>query len=169
MKTLYLVRHAKSSWDFPELDDFQRPLNERGKKDAPRMGKFLFSLGIKPELLLSSSAKRALKTARKVAKELGYEKKQILKDKALYHAWPDRLLKVLVDQSDDYASVMLFGHNPGLTEFANQLCGASIENIPTAGAVAIEFAVDHWRDIGYESGKLVFFHFPKGLPNSAAD
>ena len=164
MKTLYLVRHAKSSWDFPQLDDFERPLNKRGKKDAPRMGQFLSQEGIKADLLLSSPAKRALKTAKKIAKELGYEKEEIHTDRSLYHAWPERLLKVLVELNDIHSTVMLFGHNPGLTEFGNELCGASIDNIPTAGVVGIEFDVNHWRDIGYKSGKLLFFYYPKGLP-----
>lgn len=164
MKTLYLIRHAKSSWDFPELDDFQRPLNGRGKKDAPRMGRFLADKGILPERIISSPAKRAFKTARKMARELGYPKTEIVRDKAIYHAWPDRLLKIVIDLSDALSSVMLFGHNPGLTEFTNRLAGTAIENIPTAGAVGIEFDVHHWRDIGYGSGRLLFFHFPRELP-----
>ncbi|WP_339792685.1 histidine phosphatase family protein [uncultured Imperialibacter sp.] len=164
MKTIYLVRHAKSSWDFPELDDFQRPLSSRGKSDAPRMGKFLNDQQIHPELVVSSPAERAIKTAKKVAAELGIDKREIITDKSVYHAWPDRLLKVVVELDDQHTSVMLFGHNPGLTEFANQLAAASIENIPTAGAVGISFEVNYWRDIGYEAGKLLFFHYPKGLP-----
>lgn len=163
MKIIYLVRHAKSSWDFPELDDFHRPLNSRGQADAPRMGKFLHEQGVHPNLLVSSPAERAYKTAKKVAAALGISKLDIMTDKFIYHAWPDRLLKVVVELEDKHCSVMLFGHNPGLTEFANQLAGASIINIPTAGAVGIGFDVDHWRDIGYGSGKLLFFHYPKGL------
>jgi len=163
MKTIYLVRHAKSSWDFPEMEDFHRPLNSRGKKDAPRMGKFLSSAGILPDLILSSPAERALKTAKKITTELGIKSDKIVLESSLYHAWPDRLLKVITEQNDVHSSVMLFGHNPGLTEFANLLCSADIENIPTTGAVGISFPVDHWRNISYEEGKLMFFQYPKGL------
>jgi len=163
MKTIYLVRHAKSSWDFPELEDFHRPLNNRGKKDAPRMGKYLFEMGISPDVFISSPAERALKTAKKVAAELGVKPAQIVLESSLYHAWPDRLLKVSTEQSDAHSSIMLFGHNPGLTEFANLLCGADIENIPTAGVVGISFAIDYWRNVSYKEGKLLFFQYPKGL------
>lgn len=166
MKTIYLVRHAKSSWDFPELDDFHRPLNARGKKDAPRMGRYLNEQGLQPDLVISSPAVRALKTAKKVAAKLGIDKREIVTDKAIYHAWPDKLLKVIVELDDQHSSVMLFGHNPGLTEFANKLGNLAIDNIPTTGAVGIQFDVDFWRAIGYNSGQLLFFQYPKGLPES---
>ncbi len=164
MKTIYLVRHAKSSWDFPDLDDFLRPLSERGKLDAPRMGKFLQDQQVHPDLVLSSPAERAFKTAKRVIATLGIDKREIVTDKAIYHAWPDRLLKVITELDDLHASVMLFGHNPGLTELANLLTSGSIDNIPTTGVVGISFDVGYWRDIGYGAGKQLFFHFPKGLP-----
>ena len=166
MKIIYLVRHAKSSWDSPEVDDFQRPLNNRGKVDAPKMGKFLHTLQIQPDLVMSSPAERAIKTAKKVAAQLGIDKREIITNKSIYHAWPDRLLKTIVELDDQHTSVMLFGHNPGLTEFSNQLTGGSIDNIPTTGIVGISFEVGFWRDIGYKAGQLLFFYYPKGLPGS---
>ena len=164
MKTLYLVRHAKSSWDDLDLKDINRPLNERGKKDAPRMGKRLKEKRVFPDLMLSSPAVRALSTCREIAKSLGYLEENIKTDKRLYHASEDQLLKIvqeLNDLNDDEEVVMIFGHNPGLTEFANSLLGENIENIPTSGVIASEIKVKFWKDTKFGSGELKFFDFPK--------
>lgn len=162
MKTLYLVRHAKSSWKNEELDDFDRPLNKRGKKDAPFMGRKLRKLWeAEPELILSSPAKRARKTARKMAKKLRYPKKKIVYIDNIYEATETTLLKILHEQSDTISSLMIFGHNPSLTAFCNLLGNEAIENIPTAGVVCLTFDVDSWSAITANSGKLVFFDYPK--------
>jgi len=161
MKTVYLVRHAKSSWDFPQLSDHDRPLNGRGKQAAPEMGKRLASRDILPDQLISSTAKRARRTAYAIAKEIGYEKKDIIKTKYLYHAGEEEMLSLVRRQHDDISSLMLFGHNPSFTYFANQLAGVSIENIPTSGVVAVEFDTDSWDSIRFGQGKLVFFDYPK--------
>ncbi|MDW8287367.1 MAG: histidine phosphatase family protein [Flammeovirgaceae bacterium] len=162
MKTLYLVRHAKSSWKNEELDDFDRPLNKRGKKDAPFMGKKLRKLwDAAPELILSSPAKRARKTARKMAKKLHYPKKKIVYIDGIYEATEATLLKILHEQSDTVSSLMIFGHNPSLTALCNLLGNEAIENIPTAGVVCLTFNVDSWSSITVNSGKLVFFDYPK--------
>src|SRR6478609_6616404 len=116
MKTLYLVRHAKSSWDDIDLSDFDRPLNDRGKKDAPKMGKRLKERDIFPDVMLSSPAKRALETCKAIAKALSFPEEKITTDKRLYHASEDQLLKVvqgLKDRHDNVEVIMIFGHNPG--------------------------------------------------------
>lgn len=161
MKTLYIVRHAKSSWDDPVLRDFDRPLNDRGKKDAPVMGKRLRKRGVIPSLILSSSARRARSTAKRVARELGFDEKHIRLTDSLYHAGPEMILSTLQQVPDSVESVMLFGHNPGLTDFVNDYVNVRIDNIPTCGIVAAKFNVSSWKDLGNVKGELIFFDFPK--------
>ena len=161
MKTLYLFRHAKSSWEDSSLGDFDRPLNERGKRDAPIMAERLLKKEVLPDLILSSSAKRAKKTAKKVAKGIGYPKKEIEYKRAIYDSDEDDLLKLIKQISDSYESLMLFGHNPEFTGFANDLADEAIDNIPTAGVVCIEFEVENWADIEIGKGNMVFFDYPK--------
>ncbi len=162
MKTLYLVRHAKSSWDYPHLADIDRPLNGRGKKNAPEMGRRLREKGILPNQLISSPAKRAYKTAKEIAKQLGYPEHKIRIDHDIYHAGQSSLLEVVRSQTDEVESLMLFGHNPGFTHFANALANESIANVPTAGIVAIRFD-QGWDGIDYGDGELIFFDYPKRL------
>ncbi|MFT5619255.1 MAG: phosphohistidine phosphatase [Arenicella sp.] len=161
MKTLYLFRHAKSCWEDASLDDFDRPLNKRGKRDAPMMAKRLLEKEILPDLILSSSAKRAGKTARKVAKGIGYPKKEIEYKRAIYDSDEEDLLQLINSISDTYESIMLFGHNPEFTGFANELTNEVIDNIPTSGVVCIEFDVENWAEIEMGKGKLLFFDYPK--------
>ncbi len=161
MKRLYLIRHAKSSWDHPELADYDRPLNDRGKKDAPFMGKLLAEEGHIPDVLLSSPAKRALGTAKRIAQELGFRKKDIRQNIRLYHADESQLLQAVQAQDDAAGSVMLFGHNPGLTEFATLLCNYEFSNIPTCGVVCLEVQTDTWKNVRYTLGTLRFFDYPK--------
>lgn len=161
MKMLYLVRHAKSSWDNPDLGDFDRPLNERGKRDAPRMGRRLKEKEIAPDLMLSSPAKRALTTCKEIAKILKYSKDRIKTDKRIYHADEDELLHVLSEVNDNFDVVMLYGHNPGFTNFANLLFDEHIMNIPTCGIVAGKLKIKSWKEIKPGCGKMEFFDFPK--------
>jgi phosphohistidine phosphatase len=161
MKTLYLVRHAKSDWSSPGLKDFDRPLNQRGKQNAPLMGKMLRQKAILPDVLLSSPALRAISTAKLIAREIGYESDDILLEKAIYEASPSTLATLISQQPNTYASLMLFGHNPGLTELASQLSDFDEDNIPTAGIVGIQWEIDSWSDIRKRKGKLLFFHYPK--------
>ena len=163
MKTLYVIRHAKSSWDDTALPDFDRKLNERGKRDAPRMGKRLKEKEIYPDLVISSPAKRAISTAKRVTGALGYPKKNIKTDHQLYHANEDKILTVINSINDKHDTVFLFGHNPGLTDFVNTIMEieVNIDNVPTCGIVAIKFRADSWKDISWASGKLIFFDYPK--------
>ena len=161
MKTLYLVRHAKSSWDFPHLSDYNRPLNKRGKKNAPQMGQRLAARSIRPDILLSSPAKRAYSTAKSVAKEIKYPIEMIHTHEQIYHAGARDLLSVIQNVSDQHQTLMLVGHNPGFTDLANDLANESISNIPTAGLVAIKFKVDSWSLVNFGQGAMVFFDYPK--------
>lgn len=161
MKTVYLVRHAKSSWKKVNLADIDRPLNSRGKRDAPFMGKLLHEKGIKPDLLISSPAKRAKKTAFAFAKAFDYPKSQIQKKAKIYEASVEDLFSVIKECDNDLNSVMLFGHNFTYTEFANLYAKPALDNVPTTGVVAIEFQVNRWNDITTKNGKVLFFEYPK--------
>lgn len=164
MKRLYLIRHAKSSWEDLDQKDIDRPLNDRGKTDAPRMGKRLKGRNIFPDVMLSSPAKRALDTCKVIAKTIGFPAERIKTDQRLYHANEDQLLNVikeLTDSNNDKEVIMVFGHNPGLTDFANSLLSETIENIPTCGVVGSEIMVKSWKDTTFGSGELKFFDFPK--------
>jgi phosphohistidine phosphatase len=168
-KILYLIRHAKSSWENPDIDDFVRPLNDRGKKDAPRMGKRLKEKDVIPDLMISSPASRALETCKAIGAILDYPQEKIKTDKRLYHASEEQLLTVvqeLKDRShDDTEIVLLFGHNPGLTDFANQLLNQNIPNIPTCGIVSAKLNIKNWEDAAFGCGEMKFFDFPKNKTN----
>ncbi|MDN5200810.1 histidine phosphatase family protein [Fulvivirgaceae bacterium BMA10] len=161
MKTLYLVRHAKSSWDFPGLADFDRPLNGRGKRNAPEMGARLRSRSVKPDLLISSPAKRAYGTAKRIAEEIAYSKDKIQTNKLIYHGSEANLLEVIRSQNNNINSVMLFGHNPGFTDLANVLSDDWFDNIPTCGIVAIQFEIENWKEVQPKKGKVIFYDYPK--------
>ncbi len=161
MKVLYLVRHAKSSWDYPELSDFDRPLNKRGKRDSPEMGRRLAEKGILPDLMLTSPANRALTTCKNIAEEINYPIKEIAADQNIYHAGVESLLKVVQQADDKHNFIMLFGHNPGFTDFANSLAGTSIYNIPTCGIFACQFQIDKWNDVALGNAEFLFYDYPK--------
>ncbi len=161
LKTLYLVRHAKSSWKDESLCDAERPLNKRGKHDAPFMGKLLKQRGETPDLFLSSPAKRALNTSKLFAAELGYAKDNIVVMDELYMADVNDFLKIIQNVNDSANSIMLFSHNPGITYFANFISNSDIENIPTAGTVRIDLNISSWIEAGKIKGTLVFFEYPK--------
>jgi len=159
MKKLYIIRHAKSSWSDEKLDDFERPLNKRGKENAPMMGARLGERGVMPDIIISSPAKRAKTTAEIIAKEIGYKKK-ILFDENIYEASVDKLSKILRMIDDKNRTVFLVGHNPSLNELAYKLAGFN-ENIPTCGIVEIEFKCRKWAEIAPANAKLVMFDYPK--------
>lgn len=162
MKTLYLIRHAKSSWDDPSLDDFDRPLNGRGEKDAPRMGKRLKKEGIFPDLMLSSTANRALTTAHAIARALDYPFARIQESDALYHAYPQAILKEIQAIPDTVSTLFVYGHNPGLTDFANHICASYIDNIVTCGIYALELPLQNWKQFSLQTkARLLFYDYPK--------
>lgn len=161
MKTLYIIRHAKSDWDNPLLSDFDRPLNKRGEKSAPFMGSVLAKAHIQPDLILSSPAVRARMTAIEIAKKVGYKDELIVYDERLYAADCTAIERVLQSILSTQKTVFLIGHNPGLTEFAQYISGHSIENIPTCGIVCVTLKEDDWNTIGENSTKFVSFDYPK--------
>ncbi len=160
MKKLFIVRHAKSSWAFENLSDHDRPLNARGKIDAPDMAQRLQKAGFKPHLILTSSARRALDTARIFAETLHVSEANFKITPDLYHAGADKILKILGKLHENEKNVMLFGHNPGLTDLANQIGSFQLANLPTCGIYAVSFT-EYWDKIGTSEGKLVLYDFPK--------
>lgn len=161
MKTLYLIRHAKSDWSDSTLSDFARPLNKRGKKNAPFMGELLAKIGIKPDLILSSPAERAKTTALIIADKVGYAEESIQFDEELYGAWIEEIEHVLKQVPDSKENVFLFGHNPGLTEFAAYISGYAIDNIPTCGIFCVKLKEDSWKNPGKNGANFVSFEYPK--------
>lgn len=160
MKKLYLIRHAKSSWDDALLADFDRPLNKRGVKNAPFMANVLLEKKIYPDLILSSSALRAKSTALFFAQTLQFSK-EIQFTKELYLTSTQTLFEILREVLNDNETVFLFGHNPELTEFANELSQKYIENIPTCGIVGFEFSIHSWNELCKQNSTLALFEFPK--------
>ncbi|TAL69816.1 MAG: histidine phosphatase family protein [Bacteroidetes bacterium] len=161
MKTLLLVRHAKSSWENAELTDFDRPLNERGLRDAPFMAKLTKEKGIAPDLIISSPAIRAITTARLFAKELKYSLRSIQTNEIIYTTGPKEILNMLSIVDDSKNCVMLFGHNPDMTAIANYLSDEDIENLPTAAVLCIDFYIESWSALSDETGKVRFYEYPK--------
>jgi len=161
MRTLMIIRHAKSSWDDPELDDFDRPLNKRGKHDAPEMGRRLKKSQYFPDLMITSPARRASTTCEVIAERLSYPSKAIVRDERLYHASSSEILDVLRETDDLWLNVAIFGHNPGLTDFANRMNGTNINNIPTCGIIHAKLNVNTWKDLNFASGEMLFFDYPK--------
>lgn len=163
MKTLYLIRHAKSSWKYNHLADIDRPLNNRGKSDAPEMGQRLKSQGIFPDLMVSSPAERALTTCKIIADVLSYSPSKIVIEKAVYHGSESTLLRVVKGFDKKVDVAFLFGHNPGFTDFANQLTSSDIWNIPTCGVFGCSFEVENWSEVKNGKGVEVLYDFPKNV------
>jgi phosphohistidine phosphatase len=161
MKTLYLMRHAKSSWNFDDLTDFERPLNDRGRDDAPRMGQALAARSIQLDLLVSSPAVRALSTATLVAKEIGYPHDQIRVVEGIYEAEVPDLLAIVHQLPDEAVSVLLVGHNNTLTEFVNLLSPNEMPELPTAAIVCLKFDTAHWAEVDRLNAEFYFYDYPK--------
>jgi phosphohistidine phosphatase len=161
MKTLYLVRHAKSSWKYPSLDDFERPLNKRGRKNAPFMGRVLKKLKVAPDLVMSSPANRAAMTARMIAAEINYPLEKIRYSESIYEFGEDALISVIKQIDDRVNKAMVVGHNPATNGLANYIGGQPIGNIPTSGVCCVELDISSWANISKQCGKLKFFEFPK--------
>ena len=160
-RLLILVRHAKSSWDQAGLADFDRPLNPRGEKNAPEMGKRLAKSGFTVDKIVSSPATRAITTAKLIAEEIDYDTNQISKKPDIYEAGLNTLISIVTSLNSEDRSVMLVGHNPGFTYLCNYLCNAQIDNMPTCSIAKIRFENDHWDSITEHSGELIDFDFPK--------
>lgn len=161
MRNLYLIRHAKSSWDTPGLRDFNRPLNERGLQDAPRMAKLLAKEGVQPDLIISSPAKRALTTALFFAEAFGIPEEQVVREQDIYEASVRDLLRIISALPDAAHTVLLFGHNNTLTDVANLFTEDFIENVPTCGIVRIESASPNWPQFYEGNSEVRTCFFPK--------
>ena len=163
MKTLTIVRHAKSSWKHRDLSDRERPLNKRGERDAPIMARRVVDAGIRPSQIISSPAVRAWTTAKIFARELGYPAEFLQREDSLYLASLDNLLDVVAMQDAGFNHLMLFGHNPGLTDFVNYLVPGLTSNLPTAGVVTVSLTTEDWLLYDRPETELVLHDYPKKI------
>jgi phosphohistidine phosphatase len=162
VKQLLLFRHAKSSWGNDRLPDRDRPLSERGERDAPRMGGRLRERRARPDVLLTSPATRTMRTSNLLVRALGCRREIVRVVDALYLATPEEILRVLAAEGDGFESILVVGHNPGLTELANLLLtDLALDNLPTSGVVAIDCAADDWRDLRAANRRLAYYDYPK--------
>ena len=162
IKTLLVVRHAKSSWEIGTLNDFDRPLNDRGKKDAPIMARRLLDRKIAIDAFVSSPAKRAKKTAELFCEVYDKKISSVSYITMLYHAGGDVFYDVISQLDDSLNSVILFSHNPGITEFVNTLTtDVQIDNMPTCGIFAVQVSIDKWSDFKKAKRDFLFFDYPK--------
>jgi len=159
MKTLYILRHAKSSWENANLSDFDRPLNGRGLETAPFMGELMKKNQFQPEMILSSPAKRAEQTAVLVKGAAGFAA-EIEFEERIYEASPARLLEIIRQQNNRFESVLLVGHNPGLENLIRALTG-ELQPMPTAALAVVDLETDKWSEINSSTGKLRTLIRPK--------
>lgn len=161
MKTLTILRHAKSSWESSSVADSDRPLNDRGERDAPIMAERIHAAGIRPSLIISSPAVRAWTTAKSVAQELNYPLEFLQREHDLYLASRRQLFEVIRGQDEGFNNILLVGHNPGLTDLANYLLPGLTGNLPTCAVVSVNMEIDHW-DLQADCEKvLVLYDYPK--------
>lgn len=167
MKTLFAIRHAKSSWDDVCLNDHDRPLNDRGLLDAPRMADALKQRGISPDAVLSSTANRARTTAKMISAELGFQANDIELNSDWYLAPAAKWLSAVQQIDESKQVAMIFGHNPGMHQFAEEMQrqGASLQRFPTLSVAHLQFDLDYWGELDWRTGRLVEFLYPKGLPS----
>jgi phosphohistidine phosphatase len=161
MKTVVIVRHAKSSWDDLSISDFDRPLNERGKKDAPKMAERLLKKKIEIDAIISSPAKRAKKTAQAFAEVFHVKREHAVYPPELYLASPDIFFEVIAKADDAWNHIALFSHNPGITDFVNQLKLVKVDDMPTCAVFAMESDARHWKDFRQSEKKFLLFDYPK--------
>jgi len=161
MKILTIIRHAKSSWNDTSLSDRKRPLNKRGERDAPIMGKRISDHGIRPSLIVTSPATRAWKTAKIIAHELNYPKEFLQREDHLYLASRDEILDIIVAQDNGFNNLMVVGHNPGLTDLVNFLQPGLTINLPTAGVVSVQIDQDNWNLFERPVTELLVHDWPK--------
>jgi phosphohistidine phosphatase len=162
LKQLTLLRHAKSSWDERGLDDHDRPLSKRGLHDAPDMAQRLAAHGLAPQLLLTSTAARARHTAELAMPAFGGTPPRMQVESRIYLASPGELIAVIAEQDDAVSSLVLIGHNPGLTSLCSMLLPEmKLQNLPTAGAVSIKCEMPDWAGIDAAAFSLVFYDYPK--------
>lgn len=166
MKELILIRHAKSDWGDENLKDIDRPLNERGYSDAYYTSEWFVKTKKTPDAILSSTATRALNTALIFARTMDFNMACFALNKKLYESNVVKVLDIIKEQKNEYNSLMLFFHNPAITNFSNEVSEDTFfENIPTCGMVSFNFNAKNWENIGLKSGKLNYHQFPKDFKN----
>ncbi|MEL7148184.1 MAG: histidine phosphatase family protein [Bacteroidota bacterium] len=163
MKTLFVIRHAKSSWKDLTLADHQRPLNKRGLRNLPQMASHLAIKYRTIDAFISSHAVRAYETAKGIVSGFQLDPTQIQIEPALYHAGPHQILNVVQSIQNDHQTAAIFGHNPGFTDFINRMTASDIDNVPTCGVAVISFPQQKWKEISPGDGKLAYYVFPKAL------
>ena len=163
MKTVLLVRHAKSSWDDPLIVDFERPLNERGKKDAPIMAKRVKEKQPVVDTIISSPAKRARKTAKLFAEVFKYKEDRIQYKSELYHPDTEAFYQVIEQADNEHNCIAIFSHNPGITYFVNELTEVKIDDMPTCAVFALRVDCNKWKDFKKAKKKFFFFDYPKAM------
>jgi phosphohistidine phosphatase len=163
MKTLLLIRHAKSSWNNVILPDFERPLNERGKYDAPLMAKRIKEKKIEIDAFVSSPAKRAKKTAAIFMDEFNAKEKKLIFIPSLYEATSEKFYDAIENLKDKYDTVALFAHNPGITDFINSLECSPVYNMPTCGVYAVKIKIKNWKEFRKANKEFLFFDYPKSV------
>ena len=161
MKKLILIRHAKSDWHSAAATDFDRPLNARGKKAAPLMGEQLAARSSSPDLLLSSPAKRARQTAKKIARQIAYPETEIRYDEGIYEASLTTLVKLIHRLADRCDSIILIGHNPGFSELGKWLTPEAPDWLPTCGLLELELPIDNWAETTQGCATLQQYNYPK--------
>lgn len=161
MKSIYVVRHAKSSWGDLTVSDFDRPLSDRGQRNAPEMAQRLLSKGISIDQFISSTAKRALQTAIHFIKVYRRNPEEIILHEELYHAPANIYFDVITALDNKLSSIAIFGHNPGITEFVNQLTEKQIDDMPTCGIFAAQLAVKDWKNFRSTHKEFLFFDRPR--------
>ncbi len=161
VKDVCFVRHAKSNWDHPGLKDFDRPLDQRGLNDAPMMAVKMHKMGLIPDLIITSGAKRAKTTAEIFNKEFKLPKDKFIVNDDLYEASSDEVYEVIHGAPDTAHFIYLFGHNPTFTWVANSISGVHIDNVPTCGIVHAQSIITSWKKFKPEHAGLIGFHFPK--------
>ncbi|MEM1322192.1 MAG: histidine phosphatase family protein [Bacteroidota bacterium] len=161
MKTVFFVRHAKSSWSDQSLADIERPLNNRGLRDAPFMAALLKGKAVEADQLISSPANRAFTTATYFAEALGVQREDILVRNEIYEAWPEDIINIVQSAEEAWSTILIFGHNPTMTSIANIFSKEYIANVPTCGIVKVVAPVDNWSMFRRENAKMEQFYYPK--------
>ncbi|WP_076792688.1 histidine phosphatase family protein [Chlorobium sp. KB01] len=161
MKTICLVRHAKSNWADAQTGDFDRSLNSRGEHTASLMAAMLKAMGVAADLVISSPANRAISTAELFCEILDYPKEKIVRRMEIYEGRADQILAIIQEMAESIETAVIFGHNPTITEFANLLSAAHMESMETCGMVRIDLEIAMWKDAAYGKGKKVWYEYPK--------
>lgn len=161
MKKLLIIRHAKSSWVNSNETDFERPLNDRGRKNAPDMAERILKRNILPDVIICSAAKRTVETSLLMMKQFGLQQLQLVKKQELYLATPETILETILLLDDAWQTAAIIAHNPGVTDFVNSLCEVKVDDMPTCAVYAIQIKTDSWKNFSTAAKEFLFFDYPK--------